>query len=93
MIYDKFTYFDTIRTLSNFVSVWSYHEIESIIHHTPYTATHVSYQGVVVPIQGRTWLDLWSACDSAIIQSGDRAHAFIEGFKSVGTTLELITGS
>lgn len=53
-------------------------------------------------IKGKTWLDVWAACDQAIRHSGDRDHIFIEALSwvtieqedgSAETFLELTTGS
>lgn len=29
-------------------------------------------------VKGNTWLDVWRACDKAIVESGDRHHIYIE---------------
>lgn len=53
-------------------------------------------------VKGKTWLDIWAACDKAIADSGDEDHIYIEALswitieKEDGTTekfLELTTGS
>ena len=53
-------------------------------------------------VEGKTWLDVWKACDRAIEKSGDAHHIFIEALSSLtieredGTVekfLELTTGS
>ncbi|MBY0552094.1 MAG: hypothetical protein K2W95_32720 [Candidatus Obscuribacterales bacterium] len=43
--------------------------------------------------RGSTWLDLWTAADKAIKESGDSHHTFIEAFEEDGEALVLVTGS
>jgi len=47
------------------------------------TGTVIRYDGgwgkdTTAEVQGETWLDVWKACNSAILQSGDHHHIFIE---------------
>jgi hypothetical protein len=61
------------------------------------TLTHKDHWGengdVVVPINGKSWAALYVAANAAICDSGDQHHVFIEGFRKVGNTLLLNTGS
>ena len=53
-------------------------------------------------VEGKTWLDVWKACDRVIEKSGDTHHIFIESLMwvtieqedgSTQTFLQLTTGS
>jgi len=71
------------------------------------TGTVIRYDGgwgkdTTVEVQGETWLDVWKACDSAICESGDSHHIFIEQLNwatveqpnsTVNKFLNLLTGS
>jgi hypothetical protein len=75
-------------------SIWSiYEELENIDEIPFPEATHVVYtdhwggnveegEPVNVWIEGNgSWKDLWKAADTAIKESGDSHHTFIEVFK------------
>ena len=53
-------------------------------------------------VEGKTWLDVWKACNEAIVESGDTCHIFIEDLMwtiieqpdgSVDKYLDMICGS
>ena len=88
-------------------TIWSITEVDNLVSTHPYTnaktVTHKDHWGetedgeeigpVVVPINGNTWAALYVAANAAIRDSGDSHHCYIEGFRQVGDTLELVTGS
>jgi len=52
-------------------------------------------------VKGKTWLDVWRACDEVIVESGDTFHNFIEDLSwtvitqedgTVEMFLDLVTG-
>jgi len=68
-------------------AVWSVYEVDDLKAQHPYTgATEVVYkdhwggEDVVVPVTGNTWEALYVAADSAIRNSKDNHHIFIEAF-------------
>ena len=53
-------------------------------------------------VEGKTWLDVWKACNKAIVESGDKRNVFIEDLMwtvieqpdgTVDTYLDLVHGS
>jgi len=93
-------HYDAISAKHGFKSIWSVHEVSDL--NTPFagTATHLLYKDhwgefeVLVPINGNTWVDLWSAAEEAIKKSTDDHHIFIEAFISGDDgILVLSTGS
>jgi hypothetical protein len=55
---------------------------------------HWGSMPVRVGVKGDTWLDMWAAADTAIRNSGDDHHIFIEGLRHIGKGVyELDTGS
>lgn len=42
-------------------------------------------------VEGETWLDVWKACNEAIVESGDTFHIFIEDL--MWTTIEQPDGT
>jgi hypothetical protein len=102
----KNNYFDQVRDENQLRSIWSlYDETDVGLFEQPHpygTATQLVYsqhwgnKPVVVEIQGNTWLDLYRAADTAIQQSGDSHHIFIERFScdcTESSTIHLSTGS
>lgn len=99
----KCSYYSDIRDESKFRTVWSIYEVEDMYEAHPYTgATTLVYKDhwgdkpVSVEIQGNRWIDLWRAANTAILQSGDQHHIYIEIFnpsKEDAATLILHTGS
>jgi hypothetical protein len=84
-------------------SVWSVYEVNDLKAEHPYIgATEVVYKDhwggeeVVVPVIGNTWEALYVAADSAIRNSKDNHHIFIETFTQSSinpSILFLSTGS
>lgn len=84
-------------------TIWSIYEVDNLSDRHPFVgATKVMYDNsndyystgkVRVPVNGLTWAALYVAADTAIRDSGDNHHCFIEGFEQVGDTLILVTGS
>jgi hypothetical protein len=88
-------------------AIWSITEVKNLSEPFTYTnvrtVTYKDHWGeteegedigpVVVSINGNTWAALYVAANAAIRDSGDAHHIFIEGFKQVGNTLVLTTGS
>lgn len=95
-------HYDEISEKHGFKSIWSVHEVTDLNAPFAGAATHVAYENhwgdevAPVPINGNTWVDLWRAAETAIKQSGDTHHVFIEGFTPSHTqegVLVLSTGS
>jgi len=84
-------------------STWSMYQVNLMTTCHPYKdATHVVYdehwgdKEVVVKIDGKDWNALYRAADSAICESGDGHHCFIESFSIIEDRpghLRLHTGS
>ena len=80
------SHYNEISDKNDFKSIWSVYEVEDLNAPFAGAATHVLYKDhwgkkeVSVPINGNTWVDLWRAADTAIKQSGDNHHIFIEAF-------------
>jgi hypothetical protein len=99
------TYFESFRQTNGLRAQWSIYELDEHGFLQPHAfegATHVVYDnhwgetGVEVNIDGCTWADLYRAADTAIQQSGDDHHVFIERFTPIRDRpghLRLITGS
>jgi hypothetical protein len=82
----KSAHYDKISEEHGFKSIWSVHEVDDLNAPFAGAATHLIYtdhwgkEPVEVPINGNTWVDLWRAAETAIKQSGDTHHVFIEAF-------------
>lgn len=84
-------------------SLWSVAGVDNLHEPHPFDgarsvqySTHWGAGVVSAEIQGDTWLDLWLAADSCILQSGDRHHCYIERFDPIPNSdfeLNLVTGS
>ena len=99
---DLYDHYKSVQQINNLDAIWSIQSVKDLNKPHPYkdakTVTYKSYQhcgdeDVVVPIVGPWWASLYAAADTAIKQSGDEHHCFIEGFEQVGDTLMLVTGS
>ena len=102
-----YDHYESVRKELGLTSIWSMSEVKNLSEPYTYTnvrtVTHKDHWGetedgqdvgpVVVPINGNTWAALYVAANAAIRDSGDRHHCYIEGFRQVGDTLELVTGS
>ena len=96
----KSAHYDAISTEHGFKTIWSVHEVDDLNAPFAGAATHLLYKDhwgefeVLVPINGNTWVDLWSAAEEAIKKSTDDHHIFIEAFISGDDgILVLSTGS
>ena len=97
----KNDYYRQVKKDLGLDTIWSIYEVNDMSEPFTYTnvrtVTHKNHWGetgdVVVPVNGRTWAALYVAANAAIRDSGDGHHIFIEGFRQVGDTLELVTGS
>lgn len=98
---DLYNHYLTVKTDLGLDAIWSMYEVKDLNERHTYknakTVTHKDHWGengkVVVPINGFTWAALYVAANAAIRDSGDSHHCYIEGFRQVGDTLELVTGS
>jgi len=77
--------FDAIKKQFNYKSIWSIYEVDLLDRHTfkQDNLTKLKYQDITVDIDSnvhRTWCDLYTAAERAIIKSGDEHHIYIEGF-------------
>lgn len=102
-----YSHYLTVKTDLGLDAIWSMYEVKNLSEPFTYTnvrtVTHKDHWGqtedgedigpVVVPINGNTWAALYVAANAAIRDSGDSHHCYIEGFRQVGDTLELVTGS
>ena len=97
-----YSHYRTVQQVNNLDAIWSIYTVKDLNQPHPYkgaeTVTYKSDQhwgdeDVVVPIVGPWWASLYAAADTAIKQSRDTHHCFIEGFKQEGNTLVLTTGS
>ena len=96
-----YQHYESVRKDLGLTTIWSIIEVDNLVSTHPYTnaktVTHKDHWGksgkVVVPINGFTWAALYVAANAAIRDSGDTHHCYIEGFRQVGDTLELVTGS
>lgn len=94
-------HYDAVSEANEFKTIWSIYEVDDLNAPFAGAATKLVYKDhwgkkeVVVPINGNTWVDLWRAAETAIMQSGDAHHVFIEGFipSNVTGVLVLSTGS
>jgi hypothetical protein len=99
----KMDYFDRVREELGLSATWSMYEVDNLSDPHPFEgATIVVYKDwntnkdVVVQINGLTWAALYVAANSAINNSTDNHHSFIEGFTQSSidpTILFLSTGS
>jgi hypothetical protein len=99
----KWDHYRTVREQQGFKTTWSLYEVESLTQLHDYgDAQYVVYDQhwgdseVVKKIEGRDWLSLYRAADSAIRASGDDHHSFIEQFEPIADRpghLRLYTGS
>ena len=79
----KMDYYRQFQHNNGLDAIWSVYELPVhgfLFDHPWEGAETVTYQGQTVPILGKTWADLYRAADSAMAQSGDQHHIFIEGF-------------
>ncbi len=78
-------------------SVWCLYEVDDFNNrHNFDSVTALCYQNVTVPIAGNNWFHLWIAAETAIVNSGDLHHVYIERFIPDGNNtgiLHLQTGS
>lgn len=72
----------------DFNTIWSNDDVDDLYMPHPFEGvTHILYSehwgnsDVTVPIKGNTWVDLWRAAETAINESGDNHHIFIEDFR------------
>lgn len=93
-------HYDRVREDLGLEARWSITGVKNLSERYPHegveTVTYKDHWGdspVVVPVNGLTWAALYVAANAAIRDSGDAHHIFIEGFKQVGNTLVLTTGS
>ena len=100
--YQRLTdHYDQVKKDLGLCTTWSISEVKDLNQPFTYTnirtVTHKDHWGengdVVVPVNGNTWAALYVAANAAIRDSGDEHHTFIEGFRQVGDTLVLVTGS
>ena len=97
---EKSDHYEAIKADRGFKSDWSVFSVADLLQPHKYTGTknliyrsHWGAGEIVVPVEGQSWVDLWTAADKAINASGDDHHIFVEGFKVEGDNLELRTGS
>lgn len=104
---DRYNHYTTVKTDLGLDAIWSMYEVKDLSDtHTYEGINSVTYKDhwgetedgedigpVVVKVNGFTWAALYVAANAAIRDSGDRRHCYIEGFRQVGDTLELVTGS
>jgi len=96
-------HYDKVAEDNGFNTIWSVDEVDDLYMPHPFEGvTHVRYSehwgnsDVTVPIKGNTWVDLWRSAETAINESGDNHHIFIEDFKVADYRpdfLHLTTGS
>jgi hypothetical protein len=96
-------HYNKVASDHKFDTIWSVHEVDDLYMPHPFEGvTHVRYSehwgsaDVTVPIKGNTWVDLWRAAETAINESGDNHHIFIEDFEVADYRpdfLRLSTGS
>lgn len=94
-------HYEKVKTMLGLTTTWSITEVDNLSNPHPYegveTVTYKDHWGdigtVEVPINGTSWAALYVAANDAIRDSGDEHHIFIEGFRQVGNTLVLSTGS
>lgn len=94
-------HYNAVADANHFRSRWSIPGVADFSAPHPYTNKwfllydgHWGERAVTVTIEGSTWLDLWRAADTAITESGDEHHVFIEDFdENTDDTLTLTTGS
>ena len=99
--YQRLTdHYDQVKKDLGLTTSWSITEVKDLSQPFTYTnvrtVTYKDHWGdspVVVPVNGLTWAALYVAANAAIRDSGDSHHCYIEGFRQVGDTLELVTGS
>ena len=97
---DLYNHYLTVKTDLGLDAIWSMYEVKDLNErHTYKNAKTMTYKdnwggdAFSVPINGFTWAALYVAANAAIRDSGDSHHCYIEGFRQVGDTLELVTGS
>jgi len=101
-------YFREFADQNNLKSVWSiFHEgvrfdephnldatFITYTHYWPNTDLDAVPSVLQTPIRGKTWGDVYKACDELIQSSGDRHHIFVEGFtRKTDTVVDMFTGS
>ena len=100
----KWQHYDRVRSQLGLRSNWSLYQVADLDQRHPFEgAAYVVYDEhwgesgeIVKAINGRTWAALWVAADSAIRDSGDGHHCFIESFTPITDKpghLRLHTGS
>jgi hypothetical protein len=92
----KMDYFRDYQDQHEFRSIWSLFELDVgcfALPHPYLSDSFVVYGKGHVPVLGPTWGDVYRAADSAIRNSGDTHHCFIEGFEVKGNQLHMYTGS
>lgn len=90
----KFNHYRSVQEKFKFNSIWSIYELSDLyLPHGYGEDLEVEYNGYKVPVEGRTWVDLWNSADKAIENSGDSHHIFIECFIKKDKVLKLVTGS
>lgn len=98
---DAIHFFLRLQNELGFVSAWSANTFSSLADAHPFPGHgkliytfHWGAVAVSIPIEGKTWLDLWTAAEKAIHASGDLHHVFIERFEiNAQGVLEMFTGS
>lgn len=100
-------HYESVKKDLGLSTTWSITEVDNLSNPHPYagveTVTYKDHWGqtedgedigtVVTTINGSSWAALYVAANAAIRDSGDKHHIFIEGFRKVGNTLVLSTGS
>ena len=97
----KHDYYTSVRQEMKFRSIWSMFEIDDFYTPHPFPSDsfvvydqHWGDGRKHYPVMGPNWIDLWSAADLAIRESGDDHHIFVEGFRlKNGNELHMGTGS
>lgn len=93
-------YYNGIRREEGFGSVWSMwttdewtdmKDVSGIPVGTVIRHCDAWGKITMATIEGETWLDVWKACNKAIVESGDTFHIFIENF--VWTSIEQEDGT
>jgi hypothetical protein len=92
---ERFDYYDTIKRMHSFKSVWSIYEISNFDRPSTMQGKVLKYEGNQFELpENHTWFDLYAAADHLINISGDGHHMFIEDFYVKGDgVLSLCTGS
>jgi len=103
--------YNEVAKANGFETVWSMwrsdewqdmNDVSGIPEGTVIRHWHHSGNDFRATVEGNTWLDVWRACDEAIVDSGDPHHIYIENLMwatveqpdgTVQKFLDLTTGS